>query len=161
MENDEERLDRTLIQLLDEVRVALPGVQVLFGFLLIVPFNQGWHATSPLQRDVYVVALMGAALASILLMATSAFHRERFPRHIRESVEDKREVLAAQDRLAIGGLVTLSIAICASIFMVLDALFDPGLAAGLTVAIALAYGWFWYGLPMSRRWRDPRSELGS
>ena len=60
--------------------MALPGVQVLFAFLLIAPFNQGWHQTSGYERKVYVVALMCAAAASILLMATSAFHRHRFPR---------------------------------------------------------------------------------
>jgi hypothetical protein len=74
-EGDEDHLDRKLSQLVDEVRVALPGVQVLFAFLLIAPFNQGWHQISGYEEKVYVVALMCAAAASILLMATSAFHR--------------------------------------------------------------------------------------
>ena len=108
-EGDEDHLDRKLSQLVDEVRVALPGVQVLFAFLLIAPFNQGWRQTSGYERKVYVVALMCAAGASILLMATSAFHRHRFPRLARETAEDKREVIAAQYRLAVGGLIALSL----------------------------------------------------
>lgn len=160
-ESEKERLDRKLTQLLDEVRVALPGVQVLFGFLLIVPFSRGWdQMASSLQRKVYVVALVGAAVASILLMATSAFHRHRFPRLAREAIEDKREVVSAQDRLAVGGLVALSLAVCASIWMVLDVIYDERVAGAITLAIVLMYGWFWYGLPMSRRWRDPRSSFG-
>ena len=159
-EDDEEHLDRKLTQLLDEVRVALPGVQVLFAFLLIVPFNQGWVKTSDDQRTIYVLALMCAAAASILLMATSAFHRHRFPRLARETAEDKREVIAAQDRLAVGGLIALSLAVCTSMFLVFDVLFDGAIAGVLVLLVALAYGWFWYGLPMLRRWRDPRSDLG-
>jgi hypothetical protein len=159
-EGDEDHLDRKLSQLVDEVRVALPGVQVLFAFLLIAPFNQGWHQTSGYDRKVYVMALMCAAAASILLMATSAFHRHRFPRLARETAEDKREVIAAQDRLAVGGLIALSAAVCASMFLVFDVLFDARVAGGLVFVIGLAYGWFWYGLPMLRRWKDPRSGLG-
>ena len=119
-DGDEDHLDRRLSQLVDEVRVALPGVQVLFAFLLIAPFNRGWQQTSGYERKVYVVALMCAAGASILLMATSAFHRHRFPRLARETAEDKREVIAAQYRLAVGGLIALSLAVCASMFLVFE-----------------------------------------
>lgn len=160
-ESEKERLDRKLTQLLDEVRVTLPGVQALFGFLLIVPFNRGWgESTSAFQREVYVVALVSAAVASILLMATSAFHRHRFPRLVRETVEDKREVVGAQDRLAVAGLVALSLAVCASILLVFDVIFDGTVAGAIALAIGLTYAWFWYGLPISRRWRDPRSSIG-
>ena len=159
-EDDEDHLDRKLSQLVDEVRVALPGVQVLFAFLLIAPFNQGWQQTSGYERKVDVVALMCAAAASILLMATSAFHRHRFPRLARETADDKREVIAAQDRLAVGGLIALSAAVCASTFLVFDVLFDAQIAGVLVLMIGVAYGWFWYGLPMLRRWRDPRSGFG-
>lgn len=159
-EDDEDHLDRKLSQLVDEVRVALPGVQVLFAFLLIAPFNRGWQQTSGYERKVYVVALMCAAAASILLMATSAFHRHRFSRLARETAEDKREVIAAQDRLAVGGFIALSAAVCASMFLVFDVLFDAEIAGALVLVIGVAYGWFWYGLPMLRRWRDPRSGFG-
>jgi hypothetical protein len=159
-DGDEDHLDRKLSQLVDEVRVALPGVQVLFAFLLIAPFNQGWQQTSGYERKVYVVALMCAAAASILLMATSAFHRHRFPRLARETADDKREVIAAQDRLAVGGLIALSLAVCASMFLVFELLFDAEIAGVLVLVVGLAYGWFWYGLPMLRRWRDPRSSFG-
>ncbi len=93
-------------------------------------------------------------------MATSAFHRHRFPRLARETAQDKREVIAAQDRLAVGGLIALSLAVCTSMFLVFDVLFDGAIAGALVLLVAFAYGWFWYGLPMLRRWRDPRSDLG-
>lgn len=79
-ETELERLDRNLGELLQELRVALPGVQVLFGFLLTVPFAQGFQKTTSFQRDVYFVTLMCAAASSALLIATTAYHRIVFRR---------------------------------------------------------------------------------
>src|SRR6187399_1338300 len=77
-EGKSERIDRELIELLNELRVALPGVQVLFAFLLAVPFAQGWTHTTTFQRDLYFGTLLATALSSALLIAPSAYHRINF-----------------------------------------------------------------------------------
>ena len=110
-ETESERLDRKLIELLNELRVALPGVQVLFAFLLTLPFSSGFAKTTAFQRDVYASSLVCAVLASILFIAPSSYHRHRFRRLDHETVEDKREMIAAQDRLAIGGFLFLTLAV--------------------------------------------------
>ena len=88
------RLDRELIELLNELRVALPGVQVLFAFLLTVPFSQRFAQTTEFQRDVYFSALMSVAVATALLITPSAFHRIRFRRR------DKAYLLRVANRFA-------------------------------------------------------------
>ena len=92
-----EDLDRELIELLNELRVVLPGVQVLFAFLLAVPFSSGWTRVTDLQRDVFFLAFICTAAASILLIAPSAYHRLRW----REG--DKEQMLRTSNRLAIAG----------------------------------------------------------
>src|SRR5881394_1531035 len=96
-ETPKERADRELIELLNELRVVLPGVQVLFAFLLAVPFANGWTRVTDLQRDVFFVAFLCTAAASILLIAPSAYHRLRW----REG--DKEQMLETSNRLAIAG----------------------------------------------------------
>jgi hypothetical protein len=150
------RLDRKLIELLNELRVALPGVQVLLGFLLVVPFNAGWATTTGAERDVYAVALISAALASILLIAPSSYHRLRFKRLHAEGLDNKKQMLITNDRLAIGGFLFLSVAITASVWVPLAHLFGWVFASVTVFGLAATFGWFWYGLPLSRRFRDPR-----
>jgi hypothetical protein len=77
-ESEKERVDRELIELLNELRVALPGVQVLFAFLLTIPFARGFPGTTRAERDVYFVALVSAVVSTVLLMAPSAYHRILF-----------------------------------------------------------------------------------
>jgi hypothetical protein len=79
-DQEKERLNRKLIELLNELRIALPGVQVLFAFLLILPFNSGFAETDDLDRAVYAVSLGCAAVASALLIGPAAYHRHRFRR---------------------------------------------------------------------------------
>jgi Family of unknown function (DUF6328) len=146
----EEDLDRELIELLNELRVALPGVQVLFAFLLIVPFSQGYSKLSDFQKDVYVAALMFAALASILLIAPSAFHRLQWRQH------DKEWLLAASNRLAIAGTVFLALGMTAAVLLITDFVLGKGWSAVLVAAIAAAFAWFWYGWPLLRRLRTGR-----
>src|SRR3954468_5668489 len=93
-ETPKQRHDRELIELLNELRVALPGVQVLFAFLLAVPFAQGWQKTTAFQRDVFFVAFLATAIASALLIAPSAYHRLRW------RVEDKGRIVRISNRLA-------------------------------------------------------------
>ena len=153
-EDQKARVDRELIELLNELRVALPGVQVLFAFLLTVPFSQRFAKLSDLQRDVYFLAFLTAALGVALLIAPSSYHRLRF-RH-----GDKERMLFTSNRLAIAGLVFVALSMTGVVFVIADLLF--GLLAAMLIAIAVAgwFTWFWYGLPLSRAMRDPGDGLG-
>ncbi len=138
-------LDRELIELLNELRVALPGVQVLFAFLLAVPFANGWTRVTDLQRDVFFVAFLAAAASSILLIAPSSYHRLRW----REG--DKEQMLRTSNRLAIAGTVFLAIGMTAVVFLIGDILFRAWWAALTAAIVAGGFAWFWYGLPLLRR----------
>ncbi len=138
-------LDQELIELLNELRVALPGVQVLFAFLLAVPFANGWTRVTALQRDVFFLAFICTAAASILLIAPSAYHRLRW----REG--DKEQMLRISNRLAIAGTVFLALGMTAVVFLISDILFKGLWAAVTSALIAGGFAWFWYGLPLSRK----------
>ena len=138
-------LNRELIELLNELRVALPGVQVLFAFLLAVPFATGWTRVTELQRDVFFVAFLATAAASILLIAPSAHHRLRW----REG--EKERLLRTANDLAIAGTVFLAVGMTAAVFLIADILFRGWWAALTAALVAGAFAWFWYGLPLLRR----------
>ena len=142
------RLDRELIELLNELRVALPGVQVLFAFLLAVPFTQRFERLTSVQEDVFFAVFLSTAIATALLIAPSAYHRLRW----RE--RDKEQMLRTSNRLAIAGTAFLAAAIVGVVYLVTDLLF--GLTASLlaTLAAGVMFAWFWYGLPLVRRLRD-------
>jgi hypothetical protein len=146
-ESKEERLDRELIELLNELRVALPGVQVLFAFLLGVPFTQRFGEVTDLQKDVYFLTFLCAAASTALLIAPSAYHRLEWRRG------DKEHLLVVSNRLAISGTVFLALAISGTVFVVTDMLFDVPSAAAVAAVTAAFFGWFWYGLPLLRRSR--------
>jgi hypothetical protein len=151
-ESKDERLDRELIELLNELRVALPGVQVLFAFLLAVPFTQRFERLTGVQEDVFFAAFLCTAVATALLIAPSAYHRLRWREH------DKEHMLQMSNRLAIAGTVFLAAAIVAVVYLVTNLIF--GLAATLvaTFLATILFGWLWYGLPLVRRLRaGPRS----
>jgi hypothetical protein len=147
VKRDEHDLDRELIELLNELRVALPGVQVLFAFLLAVPFSNGWNRVTDLQRDVFFVAFLCTAAATVLLIAPSTYHRLRW----REG--DKERMLEVGNRLAIAGTVFLAFAMTAVVFLITDLLFEAWWAALVTGLSAGGFAWFWYGLPFARRSR--------
>jgi hypothetical protein len=141
-------LNRELIELLNELRVALPGVQVLFAFLLAVPFATGWKNVTDFQRDVFFVAFLCTAAATALLIAPSAYHRIRWREH------DKEHMLETANRLTIAGLGMLALAISASVFLITDILFDLWEAVLVTVLVGAGFAWLWYGLPLWRAARD-------
>ncbi len=146
-ETEKERVDRELIELLNELRVALPGVQVLFAFLLTIPFARGWPQTTSTQRDVYFVALLAAVVSTVLLMAPSAYHRILFRHH------DKERLLFHANRLAIAGMAALAIALGASLYLVSDFVFDAetaAIATGLGGGLVLL---LWYAIPLWIRFR--------
>lgn len=152
-EDEKDRLNRKLIELLNELRVALPGVQVLFGFLLILPFSQGFRDVTDLQRDVFFWAFLTAAGASILLIAPSAYHRIRWRVPERETLEEKQRMLSIAGRFAAAGFVLLGLAMGAVVFLVSDVLFGAAAAGVAGGAVALAAALFWYAIPLWRRLR--------
>jgi Family of unknown function (DUF6328) len=147
-ESKKERVDRELIELLNEVRVALPGVQVLFAFLLVVPFNQRFVELTTAERWVYYAALLSTAVATVLLIAPSSYHRLRF----REG--GKEQMLLTSNRLLVSGLAFVALSIALAVGLISEFVFGmiPGLVAGLGIGAWLA--WFWYGLPLSRRMQE-------
>jgi O-antigen/teichoic acid export membrane protein len=151
-ESEQERLDRQLDQLLTELRVAMPGVQVLFAFLLAVPFQQRFAAVTEFQKDVYFVTLLAAAAASALFIAPTAFHRLVF------QLRDKPFLIAISSRLAVAGLACLAVAMNGAVLLVTDVLFDGAIVV-VTVAItAVLYIGLWFVLGIVRRLSRERSH---
>jgi heme O synthase-like polyprenyltransferase len=147
---EESRLDRELIELLNELRVALPGVQVLFAFLLAVPFTQRFEEITELQKYTFFVSLLATMAGTVLMIAPTAYHRIRF------RDRDKERMLRTSNRLAVGGTVFLAIAMTAAVFLITDMLFKATMTAVVTAATALMFASFWYVLPLSRKVRDER-----
>jgi hypothetical protein len=145
---EERDLDRELIELLNELRVTLPGVQVLFAFLLIAPFSQGFDRVNDLQKYAYLAALTFAALGSAFLIAPTPYHRIRF------RDRDKEAMLRIGNRLALAGTVCLAVGISCALFFVTDFLFRSPLPALLTAAVAGVIVTLWYVLPLVREVRD-------
>jgi len=141
-------LNRELIELLNELRVALPGVQVLFAFLLAVPFANGWQRVTDFQRDVFFVAFLSTTAATILLIAPSTYHRLRWREH------DKEHMLVTANRLTIAGSVFLAAAMVSVVLLITDLLFSLGWALLAMALAAAAFAWFWYGLALTRAARD-------
>lgn len=141
-ETEAQRVNRELIELLNELRVALPGVQVLFAFLLAIPFAKGFATTTEVQRDVFFAALASTVVATVLLMAPSAYHRILFRHH------DKELLIKHANRLAIVGTIALGVSLATSSFLVVDYVFNgtlAGVAAGVTLGLIAA---LWYALPI-------------
>ncbi len=151
-ETRKERVDRELLELLNELRVALPGVQFLFAFLLIVPFQETREDLTDFHRQVYFVALLAAAVATGLLIAPAAQHRVLFRQ------KDKEQLLRRSNRSALAGLVALIVAIVAAILLVVDVLFSATqawIAAGVVAALLL---WWWVAHPFLRRSRTEQDD---
>jgi hypothetical protein len=146
-ESPKERHDRELIELLNELRIALPGVQVLFAFLLAVPFAQGWKNVTDFQRDVFFIAFLATAVSSALLIAPSSYHRMRW------RVEDKGRIVRTSNRLTIAGLFALLVAIAAVVLLVTDYIFEKTSAVATTAAVVVVFVALWYGLPLYSRLR--------
>jgi hypothetical protein len=140
-ETKDERLNRELIELLNELRVALPGVQVLFAFLLTLPFTNGWPRLGHTERVMYFVALILAAVASGFLIAPSAHHRLRFRRR------DKEQLVLWGNRMALCGLVSLALAISASIAVVADFIYGEAIGLPLAGAALVFLALLWFGVP--------------
>jgi hypothetical protein len=154
-ETEKERLDRNLNELLGELRVALPGVQVLFAFLLAVPFNQGFQKVTSFEKDVYFATLMLTLLAAAFLIAPSTHHRIEF------RLDDKRHVVFLANRLAILGFGFLALAMTGVVLLVTSFLYSGATAVVATVAAALLLFGVWYAWPVARRRTLSRSAGAS
>ncbi len=144
-EAPQERLDRNQTELMTELRVAGAGVQVLFGFLLIVPFNNRWTALSSFDRDAYFVALLCVAIAAVLLIAPMVQHRLLF----RE--REKGYLVRIGNLSAIVAMVFLSVGLTAILVLVSNVVFG-GLAPVIVgIVAALAIGWLWFGVALAKR----------
>jgi hypothetical protein len=133
--------------------VALPGVQVLFAFLLTLPFTQRFEKVTGAQEAAYVVAFLAAALGVALLIAPSSYHRLRFRKG------DKSRMLFTSNRLVIVGMGFVAVAMTGVVFVITDVLFGIPAGSAITAAIAGWFTWFWYGLPLLRRFEDRRTNV--
>ena len=135
------------MELLQELRVAVVGVQVLFAFLLTVPFTQGWDRVTDFQQDIYFVALLCSAAATACLIAPSAIHRINFERG------DKPIIVQLSNKLLIAGLAFLSIAIVAVTCLITDFIYGGSAVVAYTVGVAIMFVVLWYAIPLVLRWR--------
>jgi uncharacterized protein DUF6328 len=142
-EDEKERIDRELIELLNELRVALPGVQVLFAFLLAVPFAQGFAQATDFQRNLFFVVLSATAVSAVLLIAPSAWHRLRFRQ------QDKARIMFAANRMAIAGLGFLAVAMIGAVMLIANYVFGDALTIVSGIVSTLLFALFWYALPLS------------
>jgi membrane-bound acyltransferase YfiQ involved in biofilm formation len=144
-ESEGERLDRNLAELLQELRVALPGVQVLFAFLLAVPFQQNFTEITAFQEKAYFVTLLCTAISAALLISPTAYHRLTF------HLQQKKELVLVSNRLAIAGLGFLALAMTGAIMLITDVLFGGIATAVFSFAAAAMFVVLWGLLPLRRR----------
>ena len=141
-ESKAERLDRELMELLQELRVVLPGVQVLLAFLLTAPFQQRFASLPGSLRNAFFAAIVCATLATVLLIAPSAHHRLRW------RAGEKERLLRIGNQMALWGTVFLAAAIVLALFVVTDVLFTTNLAVLTAVGALVVFAGLWYVLPM-------------
>ena len=147
-ESEDERLDRNLGELLQELRVALPGVQVLFAFLLAVPFQQHFSSISDFDKAAYFATLLLTAISAALLIAPSAYHRLTF------RYQQKHRLVFVSNRLSIAGLGTLALAMTCAILLITNVLFGTVATTVVTTVLVLGmFGVLWVALPLKRRLR--------
>ena len=154
MSDDHDKTERQMAELLQEARIALPGVQFLFAFLLIVPFQQTRDELTDFQRTVYFVALLAAAVATVLLIAPAAQHRVLFRQ------KDKEKLLRRSNRYAVLGLIVLGLAICAAILLVVDVLFSSTRAWTAAGVVAVLLTLTWVAVPFWRRAHTEQDDPG-
>lgn len=151
-ESEDARLDRNLGELLQELRVALPGVQVLFAFLLAVPFQQNFTEITSFEKNVYFATLLCTAISAALLISPSAYHRLTF------HLQQKRRLVFLANRLTIAGLAFLALAMTGAVTLITDVLFGGVTTVIFAVAAATMFVLLWGVLPLRQRFRLARSE---
>jgi hypothetical protein len=146
--NEEEKQDRQMIELLNELRVALPGVQILFAFLLTVPFAQGFERVDGLQRALFYATLLCTAASTVCLIAPSATHRLRFHQG------DRQYVIETANKYTIAGLAFLAVAIVLALVLITDFIYDGAAIFAFPAAIALLLVALWFARPLLRGARE-------
>lgn len=147
-ESPKERVDRELIELLNGLRVILPGVQVLLAFLLTVPFSSGFAKATSTERVLYFLSVLLTVGAIAALTMPAAYHRIRF----REG--DKERMLLISNAFAIGGLGLLALAMAMVVFLITYVLFGTLVAAPVAAVVLAVLGWVWFALPLWRRTKN-------
>jgi hypothetical protein len=151
--DEHQKRDRQMMELLNELRVALPGVQILFAFLLTLPFSNGFSKTTAFQKDVYLFALMSAAFATAMIISPVAFHRALFRQG------RKPELVRYAHRMATGGLAFMLVSMVSSVLLITDYLLNIVAAIILTVIAGAWFLTFWAFVPWFRgNWIDESRE---
>jgi len=146
---NERKQDRQMLELLNELRVALPGVQILFAFMLTVPFSARFDDLTVFQRDVYYGALIATALSAACLIAPSSAHRLRFHKG------ERTWIIESANRLMIAGLAFLAAALAGSVLLITDVMFDGVRVWLYSAAIASVIVGLWFLRPLARKASDP------
>ena len=144
-ETEKQRWQRNFADLLQELRVAQTGVQILFAFLLTLPFSAGFEGTTPFQKDVYIVALLAAAGATAMIISPVAFHRALFRQG------RKPELVRFAHRMASGGLALMLISMVSAVLLITDFVLDRPIAFVLSAIAAIWFLTLWAVLPFARR----------
>jgi hypothetical protein len=152
--DEQKEAGKQLDQLLQELRVALPGVQMLFGFLLTVPFNERFQRLDVFARDVFYAVFTSTTLASVALIAPSAFHRIHKGRNV-------RALLGFANRSALSGLAFLGLSISGCAYLITTVVFGPGAARIAVACVATVIAFAWLVLPLASRVRDREHERPS
>src|SRR3954451_12032668 len=140
-ESEAERLNRNFDDLLQELRVSQNGTQILFAFLLTVPFSNGFAKVTDFQQDIYFAALLLAGMSAAMLIAPAVMHRVLFRQH------QKKELVVNASRVALGGQALLVFAVSGSVLLVGDYLYGHTLGAVMATVMGLwTAGWF-FALP--------------
>ena len=147
-ESPPERLDRNTVELLNELRIAGTGIQVMFAFLLVVPFNKGWTRVDSFERTVYFITLLVVALAAFLLMAPPIHHRLLF-RH-----GEKPFLIKTGNYMAIAGMICLGLGFIGILVLVSDVVVGGAAPVIVGVLAAALIGGLWFALPLVRRDRE-------
>jgi hypothetical protein len=143
--DEHERTERQMAELLQELRIALPGVQILFAFLLTVPFAQGFQKVTSFQKNLFFATLMCTAISTACLIAPTATHRLRFHQH------DRKYVIESANTFLIAGLVFLALAIILAVTLITDYLFDGALRWIWPGIVALVIAVLWFVRPIARQ----------
>jgi hypothetical protein len=151
-EHDEEprreRINRELIELLNELRVALPGVQVLFAFLLAVPFSNGYSRITAFQKNVFYATLAATAISTACFIVPTAYHRLNFRKR------EKERILLSSNKFAIAGIMFLALSMIGVVVLITDVIYSGAAAVVAGVLAFVLFFGFWAGLPLVRR-SDP------
>jgi uncharacterized protein DUF6328 len=148
--NEDDKQDRQMIELLNELRIALPGVQILFGFLLTVPFAQGFQRVTDVQKGLFYATLLCTTISTICFIAPSATHRLRFHQG------DRQYVIETANKYTIFGLIFLAVAIVLALLMITDVLYAGTAVFAFPAVVALTLVSVWFVRPLVRGAKDRR-----